>query len=91
MVLYQAILVNEVREQEMKEAAKSREELESEGWTAGTVTGGDHLKRIMEMYQETGIETYLEEVKPEECGECTECYTAGNETMYRIYTKPIDD
>jgi hypothetical protein len=67
--------------------AKTRQELEAEGWKAASVTGGAHLKRTLEMYQELGIEVYLEEVKPEECGGCTECFTAGNETIYRIYTK----
>jgi hypothetical protein len=68
--------------------AKTRQQLEAEGWMVASVTGGDHLKRTMEMYQELGIEVYLEEVKPEECGGCTECFTADNETIYRIYTKP---
>jgi len=68
--------------------AKTRHQLEIEGWKVASVTGGDHLKRTLEMYQELGIEVYLEEVKPEECEGCTECFTAGNETIYRIYTKP---
>jgi len=67
--------------------AKTRQELEAEEWKVVSVTGGDHLKRALEMYQELEIEVYLEEVKPEECGGCTECFTAGNETIYRIYTK----
>jgi len=67
--------------------AKTRQELEAEGWKVASVTGGDHLKRTLEMYQELGIEVYPEEVKPEECGNCTECFTAGNETIYRIYAK----
>ncbi|MCX6009799.1 MAG: hypothetical protein NTW48_07195 [Chloroflexi bacterium] len=67
--------------------AKTRQELEAEGWKVASVTGGDHLKRTLEMYQELGIEVYPEEVKPEECENCTECFTAGNETIYRIYTK----
>ena len=68
--------------------AKTRQQLEAEGWKVASVTGGDHLKRMLEMYQELGIEVYLEEVKPEECEGCTECFTAGNETIYRVYTKP---
>jgi hypothetical protein len=52
-----------------------------------SVTGGDHLKRALEMYQELGIEIHLEKVNPEECGSCTKCFTAGNETIFRIYTK----
>jgi hypothetical protein len=66
---------------------KTRQQLEAEGWKVASVTGGDHLKRTLEMYQELGIEIYLEEVKPEECGSCTGCFTTGSETIYRIYTK----
>jgi cation transport ATPase len=68
--------------------AKTRQQLEAEGWKVASVTGGDHLKRTLEMYEELGIEIYLEEVKPEECEGCIECFTAGNETIYRIYSKP---
>ena len=67
---------------------KTRQQLEAEGWKLASVTGGDHLKRTLEMYEELEIEVYLEEVKPEECEGCTECFTAGNETIYRVYTKP---
>ena len=67
--------------------SKTKQQLEAEGWKAASVTGGDHLKRTLEIYQELGIEVYLEEVKPEEYGGCTECFTAGSETIYRIYTK----
>ena len=66
----------------------TKTEPEKEGWQLASTTGGQHLRRILEMYQELGFETYLEEVSPEECGGCTECYQAGNETIYRIYTKP---
>lgn len=74
----------------MNKVVKTKEQLEREGWKATSVTGGDHLRRALEMYQELGIEVYLEEVKPEECGGCTECYKASNETIYRIYTRTKD-
>jgi len=67
--------------------AKTRQELEAEGWQIASISGGDHLKRTLEMYQELGIEVYLEEVKTEECQGCTKCFTADNETVYRIYTR----
>ena len=69
---------------------KTKQQLETEGWKTASATGGDHLKRTLEMYQELGIEVYLEEIKPEECGGCTECYKTSNETMYRIYTRAND-
>jgi len=67
---------------------KKREELEKEGWRLASTTSGEHLRRILEMYQELGLDVYLEEVTPEECGGCTTCYVAGNETITRIYTRP---
>ena len=45
------------------------------------------LRRILEMYQEIGLDVYLEEVTPEECGGCTICYAAGDEPITRIYTR----
>ena len=71
----------------MDKVVKSRAELEEEGWKTASVSSGEHLKRILEMYQELGMETYLEEITPQGCGGCTECYLMGNETMYRIYTR----
>jgi hypothetical protein len=61
-----------------------------EGWKLACVTGGDHLRRTLVMYQELGIEAHLEEISPNDCAGCTECYQANNETMYRIYTR-MDD
>ncbi len=71
----------------MQEAGKTRQELEKEGWKLASTTSGAHLRRILEMYQELGFDVYLEEVTPEECGGCTICYVAGNETITRIYTR----
>ena len=65
----------------------TKDELDKEGWRPASITGGQHLRRTLEMYQELGLETYLEEVSPEECGGCTECYKSGSETIYRIYTR----
>ncbi len=64
------------------------EKIEREGWRQASITGGQHLERTVEMYKELGFDVYLEEVKPEECGTCILCYQAGNETIYRIYTRP---
>jgi len=69
----------------------TRDELEKQGWRAATVTGGEHLRRALEMYREVGLETYLEEITPEECGGCTECYKSAGETIYRIYTRAGDE
>ena len=64
------------------------EELEREGWKAASTTGGHHLDRTLEMYKELGVDVYLEEIDPATCGECSTCYEEGNETMYRIWTRP---
>ena len=69
----------------------TKEVLEKEGWRVASITGGEHLRRTLEMYEELGIETYLEEISPEECGPCTECYKSGDETIYRIYTRTEDE
>jgi hypothetical protein len=42
---------------------------------------------MVDMYKELGFEVYLEEIDPGECRECRVCYDAGNETMYRVYTR----
>ncbi len=67
--------------------SKTRHERRVEGWKFASVTGGDDLSRTLEMYEELGIETYVEKVDPNECNGCTKCFKAGNETAYRIYTK----
>ena len=67
---------------------KTEDELQNEGWTQASLTGGQHLERTVEMYKELGFEVYLAEVDTKDCGQCAVCYESGNETMYRIYTRP---
>ena len=64
--------------------------MEREGWKLASTTSGEHLKRILEMYHELGFNVYTEEVTPEECGGCTTCYVAGDETIHRVYTRTGD-
>jgi len=71
----------------MSQDRKTKEELEQDGWQLASTTSGAHLRRILEMYQEIGLDVYLEEVTPEECGGCTVCYTVGDEPVTRIYTR----
>ncbi len=71
----------------MNGVSKTREETEREGWKLASVTGGEHLARILDIYREMEFEVYLEEVTPEQCGGCTECYRAAGEKIFRIYTK----
>lgn len=65
----------------------AKDELERQGWKVASVSSGDHLRRVLATYEELGIETVLEEISPEECSGCRECYRSGNETPYRIYVK----
>jgi len=65
----------------------SSEALRKDGWTLALICGGDHLHRIVEIYEELGLKVNLEEVDPGECRECRVCYEAGGETIYRVYTR----
>jgi hypothetical protein len=67
-----------------------KDRMEREGWKLASTTSGEDLRRILDMYHELGLDVYTEEVSPEECGECTICYVAGGEPLYRIYTKAKD-
>jgi hypothetical protein len=72
----------------LSERIKTEEELQAEGWQLATVTGGVHLKRIVNMYKELNIPTYLFQVDPHQCGECIRCFVTCGETAYRVYFKP---
>ena len=65
--------------------------MEKAGWKIATTTSGTDMKRILDMYHELGLEVRTEEVSPEECGECTECFVTGGESLYRVYTRTKDD
>ena len=67
-----------------------RDRMEREGWKLSSTTSGEHLRRILEMCDELGLDIYTEKVTPADCGECTECFVAGDETLYRIYTRAKD-
>jgi len=68
----------------------TKEQLERDGWRPASITGGQHLRRVVQMYEELGFETHLEEMTPEECGGCTECYRSAGETIYQVYTRAAD-
>ena len=57
------------------------------GWKMACVTGGAHLKRLKELYEEMGFEVRLEEVSAGQCGECTMCFEEAGERPYRVYTR----
>lgn len=64
-----------------------KEEMVKLGWEEVAIDSGDHVQRMIEMYQELGFEVYLEEVRPEDVDRCAECYKATGEKLYRVYTR----
>jgi hypothetical protein len=73
----------------MDKKVKTQQQLKAEGWKIASVSRGDHLKRTLEMYRELGVEVYLEEVRPGQCEDCTQCFEDNKETIYRIYTRTL--
>jgi protein-arginine kinase activator protein McsA len=67
--------------------ANAKQALEKEGWNLVSTTGGEHLRKTLEMCEELGFEVHLEEVEPEKCKGCIECFITGEETIYRVYTR----
>ena len=67
-----------------------KDTMEKEDWKLASTTSGDHLKRTLEMYHELDFDVRTEPVAPDECGDCSECFVAGNETIYRVYTRAKD-
>jgi hypothetical protein len=56
-------------------------------WKEVAVDGETHLKRVVDMYEELGFEVRLEEAKPEEVEQCTQCLQESGEKIYRIYAR----
>jgi hypothetical protein len=56
-------------------------------WKEVAVDGKTHLKRVVDMYEELGFEVRLEEVKPEEVEQCTQCLQEKGERIYRVYAR----
>jgi len=63
------------------------EEIMEVRWEEVAIDSGDHLQRMVEMYKELDFDVYLEEVRPEDVGRCTECYEASGEKLYRVYAR----
>jgi len=56
-------------------------------WREVTIDGETHLKRLMDMYEELDFEVRLEEVKPQELEQCTQCLQQRGEKIYRVYAR----
>jgi len=72
----------------MSELSKQEKGLDREGWKLASTTGGEHLKRTLEMYKELGIKIKLLKIKPEYCIDCKICFTSSDEDLYKVYIKP---
>ena len=56
-------------------------------WQEVALDGETHLKRLVDMYKELDFEVCLEEVKPEEVEQCTQCLQESGERIYRVYAR----
>jgi hypothetical protein len=56
-------------------------------WQEVAIDGETHLKRVVDMYEELGFEVRLEEVKPKEIEQCTQCLQERGEKIYRVYAR----
>jgi len=56
-------------------------------WQEVAIDGEAHLKRLVDMYEELGFEVRLEEAKPEEVEQCTQCLQESGEKIYRVYAR----
>ena len=56
-------------------------------WQEVTIDGETHLKRLVDMYEDLGFEIRLEEAKPEEVEQCTQCLQESGEKIYRVHAR----
>ena len=56
-------------------------------WQEVAIDGETHLKRVVDMYEELDFEVRLEEVKPEEVEQCTQCLQEKGEKIYRVHAR----
>lgn len=61
-------------------------EKEVGGWREALVSGGDHLKRVLDEYGELGFECLLERIDADIIEGCAECYKIG-ERVYRVHVR----
>ena len=56
-------------------------------WQEVAIDGETHLKMVVDMYEELDFEVRLEEVKPEEVEQCTQCLQEKGEKIYRVHAR----
>jgi len=56
-------------------------------WQEVAIDGEIHLKRLVDIYEELGLEIRLKEAKPEEVEQCTQCLQESGEKIYRVHAR----
>ena len=56
-------------------------------WQEVAIDGETRLKRLVDTYEELGLEICLKEAKPEEVEQCTQCLQESGEKIYRVYAR----
>ena len=56
-------------------------------WQEVAIDCETHLKRLADMYEDLGFEIRLEEAKPEEVEQCTQCLQESGENIYRVHAR----
>jgi hypothetical protein len=71
----------------MKDDSKSKSSHKIDGWKMASKTREEDLNKTLEMYRQPETETLVIKVNKDDCGDCTKCFTTGNEIIYRIYIR----
>ena len=80
--------MNNIQMNSTYNSAKTTEQLEAEGWKLASTTSGEHLKRMLAMYKELGIEVILKRISSEECQHCTECFQEDEKDLiFQVFTR----
>ena len=56
-------------------------------WQEVAIDGETRLKKLVDMYEDLGFEIRLEEAKPEEVEQCTQCLQESGEKIYRVHAR----
>ncbi len=63
-------------------------EREHGDWRESVISGGEHLKRVLDEYGELGFECLLEELSEKDVEGCAKCFKLAEERVYRVYVRP---
>ncbi len=57
------------------------------GWREALISGGEHLKRVLDEYLDLGFECALQELDPFQVEGCAHCYKAEGERLFRVFVR----